>query len=119
MLSTLDAYLDTSEPDDEPLWRRLPDLETQIENARPDDLVGLAVQCRYLEHSLSSGPNEIQVVLGGWIAAALSRLAGLEYVALPRYDEPDAGRSAAPRPAPRRHTHGGAVARTLGWPGTF
>jgi hypothetical protein len=82
MLSTLDAYLDTPEPDDEPLWQRLRELETQIETARPDDLVGLAVQCRYLEHSLTSGPNEIQVVLSGWIAGALARLAGLEYAAL-------------------------------------
>jgi hypothetical protein len=81
MLSTLDAYLGTPEPDDEPLWQRLRELETQIESARPDDLVGLAVQCGYLEHSLSSGPNETQIVLSGCIAAALARLAGVEYVA--------------------------------------
>jgi hypothetical protein len=82
MLSTLDAYVETPEPDDEALWQRLRELESEIENARPDDLVGLAVQCRYLEHSLSNGLNETQVVLSGWIAAALARLAGLEYVAL-------------------------------------
>jgi hypothetical protein len=82
MLSTLDAYMATPEPDDEPLWQRLRELETEIETARPDDVVGLAVQCRYLEHSLSGGLNETQVVLSGWIATALARLAGLEYVAL-------------------------------------
>jgi hypothetical protein len=81
MLSTVDTYTDTSEPDDEPQWERLRELETQIENARPDDLVGLAMQCRYLEHSLSSGSDGTQVVLSGWIAAALARLAGVEYVA--------------------------------------
>jgi hypothetical protein len=40
MLSTLDAYIDTPEPDDEPLWRRLRELETQIEDARPTILSG-------------------------------------------------------------------------------
>jgi hypothetical protein len=82
MLSTLDAYVRTPEPDDEPLWQRLRELESQIETARPDDLVGLAVQCRYLEHSLSGGPSEIQIALSGWIASALGRLAGLDYIAL-------------------------------------
>ena len=57
-------------------------LVSDLETARPDDLVGLAVQCRYLEHSLSGGPSEIQIALSGWITSALGRLAGLEYIAL-------------------------------------
>jgi hypothetical protein len=85
MLSTLDAYTCMPEPDDEALWQRFRELETRIENARPDDLVGLAVQCRYLEHSLSSGSSEAQIVLIGWIAAALAQLAGVEYVVRRRH----------------------------------
>jgi hypothetical protein len=40
MLSTLDAYNDTPEPDDEPLWQRLRELETQIEDGGPTILSG-------------------------------------------------------------------------------
>ena len=99
MLSTRDAYIDTPEPGDEPLWQRLRELETEIENARPDNLVGLAVQCRYLEHSLSIGSSETQIVLIGWIAAALARLAGVELQRAGELASPPPPHNEAPRGA--------------------
>lgn len=54
------------------------EISNEIEAARPEDSIGLAVQMRYPERSLAIGSIDDQIVLAGAIAAILTRLAAVD-----------------------------------------
>jgi hypothetical protein len=72
------------------IWSRLCEVSAAIDAARPDDLIGLAVQCRYLQRSLDIGWNEGQIEMAGSIATALAKLGGVDLPADPGIRSGDA-----------------------------
>ena len=57
---------------------RLSEIREAITDARPESMLGLAVQCRYLEHDVDVGACDGQIELLGAMGATLARLAGAE-----------------------------------------
>ena len=57
---------------------RLSEIREAITDARPESMLGLAVQCRYLEHDVDVGACDSQIELLGAMGATLARLAGAE-----------------------------------------